>query len=415
MRPNPTAVGTLQAQLYYPFDPPADADLSKEDLRGILARVDLEHLVERAGVLSEEINWEDELSLGEKQRLAIARLLHQRPAFAILDECSSAISDEMTRRLYRICQDQRCAYITIAHRPALKAYHDRVLSIGDGKQGFTLEPIPAAERAAAMSAVDQSAEAADGADAVLRAQLEARSAKYAGADAGNKEGVGLPQRSMLRRGLRITRIGWIDALGPRLAASLAGITLQLWMQNFQVRQAAPRARATSSLEPPGLTWLAPPPCRRQMMNVGHMFGCLMTSDLGRMARLARDSLLLCVLQPVVYESVLFLQREIGHDMMEKAQDYMMERLLRHDNFYKLSVIDGRIKDTKQRVCGDCHEVFHHFDSLVVNGLVSFLKLIFYTARVGARPQMMMITGSGQAPESGLTSFRFSADLPKKLN
>ena len=44
--------------------------------------------------------------------------------------------------------------------------------------------------------------------------------------------------------------------------------------------------------------------------------------------------------------------------------------------YKMSTIDGRIKDTKQRVCGDCHEVFHHFDSLVVNGLVSFLKLCF---------------------------------------
>ena len=90
----------------------------------------------------------------------------------------------------------------------------------------------------------------------------------------------------------------------------------------------------------------------------------------------------CSLRAGRYESVLFIQREIGHDMMERAQDYMMERLLKNENYYKMSTIDGRIKDTKQRVCGDCHEVFHHFDSLVVNGLVSFLKLVFYTYRIG---------------------------------
>ena len=39
----------------------------------------------REGVLDTEINWEEELSLGEAQRLAIARLIRARPAFAILD------------------------------------------------------------------------------------------------------------------------------------------------------------------------------------------------------------------------------------------------------------------------------------------------------------------------------------------
>ena len=60
-----------------------------------------------SGVLDTEVNWDEELSLGEKQRLAIARLLHHRPRYAILDECSSAISSEMERRLYRICRDHQ--------------------------------------------------------------------------------------------------------------------------------------------------------------------------------------------------------------------------------------------------------------------------------------------------------------------
>ena len=31
----------------------------------------------------------------------------------------------MERRLYRICKEQKITYITIAHRPALKSYHDQ--------------------------------------------------------------------------------------------------------------------------------------------------------------------------------------------------------------------------------------------------------------------------------------------------
>ena len=73
---------------------------------------------------------------------------------------------------------QRDRYITIAHRPALKAYHDRMLSIGDGKQGFTLSTIPQAEKREAQAAISASAKAADGADALIRTQLKARSAKY---------------------------------------------------------------------------------------------------------------------------------------------------------------------------------------------------------------------------------------------
>ena len=70
------------------------------------------------------------------QRLAICRLIHHKPKFAILDECSSAITSEMEERLYDICQRWKITYITIAHRPVLRAYHDYSLAIGDGKQGW---------------------------------------------------------------------------------------------------------------------------------------------------------------------------------------------------------------------------------------------------------------------------------------
>ena len=103
--------------------------------------VDLPYLLDRPGVLENEVNWEDELSLGEKQRLAIARLVFHKPRFAILDECTSAVSSRMEINLYDICERNNITYITISHRPALMAFHDRMLAIGDGKQGWKMTDI----------------------------------------------------------------------------------------------------------------------------------------------------------------------------------------------------------------------------------------------------------------------------------
>ena len=46
--------------------------------------------------------------------MQIARLIYHRPRYAILDECSSAISTEMEQRLYRIVRELGITYITIA-------------------------------------------------------------------------------------------------------------------------------------------------------------------------------------------------------------------------------------------------------------------------------------------------------------
>ena len=52
-----------------------------ERMNEILTEVDLEYLLERKGCLTESVNWEDVLSLSEKQRLAIARLIYNKPRF----------------------------------------------------------------------------------------------------------------------------------------------------------------------------------------------------------------------------------------------------------------------------------------------------------------------------------------------
>ena len=61
-------------------------------LRDLLREVDLEYLVDREEGLGDEVNWGELLSLGEQQRLGMARLFYHKPKFAILDECTSGVT-----------------------------------------------------------------------------------------------------------------------------------------------------------------------------------------------------------------------------------------------------------------------------------------------------------------------------------
>ncbi|AQK95650.1 ABC transporter D family member 1 [Zea mays] len=103
----------------------------------LLKNVDLEYLLERYP-LDKEVNWGDELSLGEQQRLGMARLFYHKPKFAILDECTSAVTTDMEERFCKKVRAMGTSCITISHRPALVAFHDIVLSL-DGEGGWNVQ------------------------------------------------------------------------------------------------------------------------------------------------------------------------------------------------------------------------------------------------------------------------------------
>ncbi|EER08770.1 conserved hypothetical protein, partial [Perkinsus marinus ATCC 50983] len=75
------------------------------------------------------IDWDSRLSLGEQQRLSMARLFWHRPTFAILDECTSAVSIKMERRLFKLCGQLGISLITISHRPALHEFHHHMVTL----------------------------------------------------------------------------------------------------------------------------------------------------------------------------------------------------------------------------------------------------------------------------------------------
>ncbi len=79
-------------------------------LRDLLREVDLEYLVDREEGLGAEVNWGELLSLGEQQRLGMARLFYHKPKFAILDECTSGVTVSPLH-----CRPQPF-YVSVPHR-----------------------------------------------------------------------------------------------------------------------------------------------------------------------------------------------------------------------------------------------------------------------------------------------------------
>jgi hypothetical protein len=84
----------------------------------------------------------------------------------------------MEQRLYKICDNNKITYITIAHRPVLRAYHDISLTIGDGKQGWKLEKIDGAKERMRAKLLAKASEVPKDVEASIKAHMKERSKPY---------------------------------------------------------------------------------------------------------------------------------------------------------------------------------------------------------------------------------------------
>lgn len=109
----------------YPYPPERFDD---EHCRQVLTYCELD---QRIANLYAVDNWQRQLSGGEQQRVAFARILLHRPDFVFLDEATSALDPELEARLYTQLIEAlpQAAVISVAHRAELSRFHEHILDI----------------------------------------------------------------------------------------------------------------------------------------------------------------------------------------------------------------------------------------------------------------------------------------------
>ncbi len=139
-------LGTLRDCVTYPRQSRSVDDAA---IRRALDDVNLAPLASR---LDEVASWSQVLSLGEQQRLAIARALIVAPRWLFLDEATSALDEANEAAMYRLLRERLAGTtrVSIAHRESLGRFHDRVWRLqatAPGRAGLLTQHAAAASDA----------------------------------------------------------------------------------------------------------------------------------------------------------------------------------------------------------------------------------------------------------------------------
>ena len=117
-------IAPLAAAVAYPAEP---GSFDAGHVAELIAAVGLPALATR---IEEDAHWNRMLSLGEQQRLGIARALLYAPDYLFLDEATASLDEPAEAAVYRLLE-QRLAnttIVSIGHRATLAAFHQRRLA-----------------------------------------------------------------------------------------------------------------------------------------------------------------------------------------------------------------------------------------------------------------------------------------------
>ncbi len=135
--------GTLRQALAYPDSAEHHTD---EALKNALFDALLPHLANDLDVAG---HWTQQLSGGEQQRLALARVLLKRPRWVFADEVTSALDEAAEKKLYEklltMVREESGGLVSIAHRPSVASHHETVWQFVPAPEGSAAKFVLVAE------------------------------------------------------------------------------------------------------------------------------------------------------------------------------------------------------------------------------------------------------------------------------
>lgn len=118
-------IGTLAEAIIFPDHSEPEKE---QHLVDVLRQCHLDMFIPR---LRETAPWSEQLSPGEQQRVAFARVLLQKPDWVFLDESTSMLDLDNEKHLYQLLKTHlpNCSIVSVGHRPSIDAFHDHIINM----------------------------------------------------------------------------------------------------------------------------------------------------------------------------------------------------------------------------------------------------------------------------------------------
>ncbi|XP_044469783.1 ABC transporter D family member 1-like [Mangifera indica] len=378
-----TAVGTLRDQLIYPLTAEQEIEpLTHSGMLELLKNVDLEYLLDRYPP-EKEVNWGDELSLGEQQRLGMARLFYHKPKFAILDECTSAVTTDMEERFCAKVRAMGTSCITISHRPALVAFHDVVLSLdgeGEWRVHYRRDDAPVTTKSVINMSKSSETDRQSDAMAVERAFVMAKKdstfansktqsyiSEVIAASPSVDHSVSLPIFPQLRsppRGLPLRVAAMSKVLVPTVFDKQGA---QLLAVAFLVLSR---------------TWVSD---RIASLN-GTTVKYVLEQDKASFVRLIGVSILQSAASSFIAPSLRHLTARLALGWRIRLTQHLLKNYLRNNAFYKVFNMSSKSIDADQRITQDLEKLTSDLAGLVTGMVKPSVDILWFTWR------MKLLTG-----------------------
>ncbi|MBA0653853.1 hypothetical protein Goklo_020968 [Gossypium klotzschianum] len=371
-----TAVGTLRDQLIYPLTADQEVEpLTHDGMVELLKNVDLEYLLNRYQP-DKEVNWGDELSLGEQQRLGMARLFYHKPKFAILDECTSAVTTDMEERFCAKVRAMGTSCITISHRPALVAFHDVVLSLnGEGgwtvhyksedspvqsENGIELTEVSETNRQTDAIAVQRAFTAAKKDSAFSNPKTPSYVSEVIAASPSVNHDVKLPVVPQLQRDPRV--------LPLRVAAMFKVLVPTLFdKQGAQLLAVA--------LLVVSRTWVSDRIASLNGTTVKHV----LEQDKAAFIRLIGISVLQSAASSFIAPSLRHLTARLALGWRIRLTQHLLKNYLRNNAFYQVFHMSSKNIDADQRITHDLEKLTTDLSGLVTGMVKPFVDILWTVA------------------------------------